>query len=399
MNRVLIVVGEYIKRTAQNGLCIYDIKNQLEADGIKVDILCVESTKIIPEDLQMNINVIQTKEYVGRLSDFFRKTAKFISMPIGSYRLTWKIVRKLKELISNNSEYDAVIAVVNPTESAEAVYQYKKRYNPAFKFILYEIDPASNRYKIASNLFQTIWRYRSTQWEKKIYASADKIIHMKTHACHFSKDIYDSFREKVHYLDIPSFKITNASLKCNLSINTVSFIYAGAFYPILRDPDYMIRTLLLLSSKRNILVNIFTGRKLINDIKILIINNENFTLYRLIPQIELNEYINRTDILLSVGNYNSDFLPSKILYYIGTMKPIIHFHSDEYDVALNYLNHYPLALLIDQRENIDTNVKAILAFLDNLKNIDISQDFLLEKFMKNTPEYTARKIMELIYEY
>lgn len=398
MKRILIVLGEYINRTAQNGICIDDIKRCLEADGVEIDILCVEREKTALLNKQDNIYAVLSKKHVGRLSNMVRRCIKFLHMPVGSYKLTAIILKEIRRLCSLHS-YDAVIAVVNPTESAEAVFRYKKKYKN-IKFILYEIDPASNRYKKPKGLLQILWKKKSMQWEKKIYAVADKIIHMKTHANHFSLGAYKKFEDKVCYLDIPSFKIIDYKENINnQKENIISFIYAGTFYPVLREPYYMIKLLSQLSEKKDIRVDIFTGNNMIKHIKSIVSkNNDIFFLHDLIPQDRLNIYMEETDILLSVGNYDSDFLPSKTLYYIGTGKPIIHLYPDDSDVSNLYLKKYPHALLLDQREQVEMNVEKIISFIDNYKEVEISKNKLLEIYKENTPYYSAKKIKELLYD-
>ena len=98
-----------------------------------------------------------------------------------------------------------------------------------------------------------------------------------------------------------------------------------------------------------------------------------------------------SDILLSIGNAGryKDMLPSKIFEYISYGKKIIHFYSDDNDRAIYYLEKYEGALVVDVRnENIDYNS------INEFVNKEIEYSNIIDEFEKNTPNYTARVIIE-----
>lgn len=97
-----------------------------------------------------------------------------------------------------------------------------------------------------------------------------------------------------------------------------------------------------------------------------------------------------------MGNKESDFLPSKILYYIGTRKKIIHFAPDAEDVAIPYLNKYKNALIIYEGENIENVCDKIISFLFDTSTNNITDEELTELFFQNTPVYSAEKFMQII---
>jgi hypothetical protein len=295
----------------------------------------------------------------------------------------------------HQKDFDAMIAVINPTETAEALYKVKK-YN--LKTILYEIDPTSNRYKNPQNLFQHFWKAMSMKWEKKIYNQMDYIIHMKTHKKHYSNEFYKEFAQKTYYMDIPCFDVKDfigsPTMKANRKIK---LLYAGAFYPVLREPYYMIELFSLLKKHTDIVLSIYTGANMKKELNDIANKHKSFiSLYDVIPKKKLKKIIMDSDILVSVGNSNSDFLPSKILSYMSTGKPVIHFYSDEYDVSLLYLRRYPLCLLIDQNKLSKDNISRLISFLDIYENEKIDVNQLMIEFADNIPENSAREILDLI---
>jgi hypothetical protein len=310
MKKVLFVLGAFLNKTSQNGICIENIAQFLKKDGVKCHFLCIEES-ISNNNKIDDDTFIVTKEQKGTL---FRKIIKlfnkFFHVPHNDITLINKLYNSIVTLDQNN-DYDSIISVINPTESAEAVRMYKlKKKN--FKFMIYEIDPASNRFKKPYNPFEVYWKKISIMWERKIYSSADIIVHMISHFSHFKKDIYKNFINKSFYLDIPNLKLDSSGSKLNINDyrdgKFFSFIYAGKFYPKLRNPNYMIKTLSRVNNFKKIDVNIYTGNNMLkNIIKINKSLKNMFITNSMIPQDQLDTLILNSNFVISVGNKNSDF--------------------------------------------------------------------------------------------
>lgn len=391
MSKVLFVLSGLLGAVEPNANCIDNIfgffSNDIECHSLSIE----KNAKYLTKENKLVHTMIYSESIYG-IKNWIRKIKKFFYMPLGSILLSNKIYDKIQELY-DQYKYNTIVAVVNPVESAEAMYRFKKN-NPKVKCILYEIDPASNRYKKPIGLIERLWKRKSIRWEQKIYNSFDFIIHMQTHKVHFSQKYYKKFADKTLFLDIPNFQLLNYKQK-NIDLTNVCFLYAGVFYQKLRTPDYMISLFKYLEKSLNFSLNIYTGGVMKKYVENLIQDSQSIHLFDLIEQSSLNRVVEKSDILISVGNIDSDFLPSKILYYIGTGKKIIHFFSDENDVANNYLKKYKNALLVDQRQGIDLNVEKIKDFLE-IECYPISSVELMNLYVENTPKYTAQKFMEII---
>ena len=98
--------------------------------------------------------------------------------------------------------------------------------------------------------------------------------------------------------------------------------------------------------------------------------------------------MDRSDILLSIGNKGTEMAPSKIYEYMSTGKPIIHVYSEENDPCIEQLVKYGNALLI--KEGNDSR-DLIVEFINSRKNIDTSDVF--KRFISSTPSYTVDLII------
>ena len=388
MKKVLFVTGEYISQSAQNGLCVKLLIEELEKINTECHVLCIEeckNEKVVNE----NIYPIYYKRHINGKLNKLRQLNKFIHIPIESIRLVKKLEKKIIKMIIDNT-YDLIIAVINPGENAEAVFSVKKRY-PALNCLLYEIDPESNRYKCPSNFIENIWKIKSTMWEKKIYRKMDWIIHMESHRQHFENKAYSYYLDKTFFSDIPNLKFLRLLNK--KSNERITAVYAGAFYPVLREPDYMID---LFSFMDEIDLNIYTGEIYREHINELSSKKENIHINNFIPQEALNEVISKADLLVSIGNKESDFLPSKVLYYIGSGKIILHLYSDDNDVAKKYFEKYPKAILINQNVDIGKNIEIIKRKFDEVINLNLDEEQLKKIFYKNVPEYTTQILVRIL---
>ena len=390
MRRVLFLVKSYSTHNRQNALCVEEVAKCMTANNYCVDYLSYEFS-LITNQPHLYPCYIKKKS-----TGLYYKIYKLFHIPIENNNLVTAYYNSLKRLIKHNT-YDVIIAVINPPETAEAVYRIKKEY-PHLNFILYEIDPNSNRYKINRSIKEKLWHHFSTKWEKKIYSKADTIIHMKTHKNHYSAEEFQRFRCKSLYLDIPNFIPANLPLMEHSNNGSTKLLYAGAFYPKLREPNYLFNLIDHISRKVTISFDVFTGNRMKNRLQNFANNNKCITIHDEISQQELMYEIAKADILVSIGNKESDFLPSKTIMYMSTGKPIIHLYSDLNDVSLKYYKHYPMVLLIDQRKEADNDLYyKVISFLEHVKDKPLIKFEYMNKFLvENTPEYSAKKIMEKI---
>lgn len=383
MKRILILIKDYFKLSSPNAICIHGVINEWNNNNYEVDIISAENNECISDEHNI---------YISKPDIRLHKILKFFAYPLDSEKLV-KLYEKAIENCIVKKNYDLVIAVVNPIESIQALYNVKKRY-PNLKTCLYEIDPISNRYKTPKNFLEKYLSNRAINWSCKIYSDIDYIIHMVTHKKHFEKDIFSRFDKKSFYLDIPALRVIFEKESADI-LENLSIVYAGAFYKDIRNPKKIIDVLKLLCEKYNFRISIYTNKAMIEDIKNMTKNvNSNFYVSNYIPEKELNNILLSTSYLLSVGNKNSDFLPSKIFLYFGMNKPIIHYAFDNNDVALPYLKKYKNSLCISDQDSVETIAEAIENFILEKRPIIYSKEELKSIFIENTPEYNARKIIE-----
>ncbi len=380
--KILFVLKKYNDLTAQNALCVKGIVKILN-NRHKIDVLTLENSG------ENNNNTCVHQINVNNEFCFYEKIKFAFTFPI--HKKVEKLFLKKAEELLKVFKYDVIISVENPIEAVSSITKLKKKFN--FKHIIYEIDPASNKYKNPENILEKIWKKRSRRLEKNFYKNADYIYHMESHKKYFSDIFYACFNYKSSYLDIPyiddSFYFSSIN-DYTLSKTKLKFIYAGSFYKKIREPYIPFNILNEVLKKTESKIYIYTN-KLFLDILKKSYDNNFFVVDDMIPNDILKRRMADSDILVSIGNKNSDFLPSKTIQYISTGKPIIHFVFDENDTSISYYKKYKNALIIDCNNDICKNIENISSFISK-KIHGITFSSIKNIYYKNTFEYTAYEI-------
>ena len=95
------------------------------------------------------------------------------------------------------------------------------------------------------------------------------------------------------------------------------------------------------------------------------------------------------DILISIGNNISRSVPSKLISYISWETHHSFFIAKK-DVCCEYLNKYPLALIIHQNDSI-------VSFLKESKDKRLDSGFVQKIYPLNVPLYSVILITDRIH--
>lgn len=389
MSKVLFIVKGYCEGFNPNAICSEKIAECLEKNGVEVYFLSVEVKKpSVNNQYNQKISYILFQQKNNVLKNI-------LLYPVNSLNLSKKIVQQAISII-DEKEIDVVVSFMRPYVAGEALKQIKSK-RKKIKAVLFEIDSASNRFKYPKTLVEYLANKKSLIWETKIYKKADLIVNMKTHKQHYKNKIFHKYAERMEYVGVPCMQ--NIKSICDTSTLSTSeeksFVYFGTFYKQMREPYIMLETLNAVSLKQKIRLSVYGSDK-----------NKYFYEKKCFQQsyidiegnIDHNALINKLsefDVLLSIGNKESDFLPSKTLECICSGKKVIHFYYSEDDPSLSYFSLYPNALLLSEQNPLEYNADKILDFLKE-PVIQISYDKLEKEFYDTTPSYSAQMILSVL---
>ncbi|RPA60682.1 hypothetical protein EF384_04350 [Aerococcus agrisoli] len=414
MEKILFFTSNYYPVAGANGICSDEIMQELIARGFEVHLICYGDYNLQKEEiingvfvyrigmtLFHDLNVFSSNIQNFRLSEILRSIAFFMKRtklliylpiyPVTSLYTIYKFYRQALKLHKRN-DFKIVISSFNPIEGLISGHLLKKKFNN-IKYVMYVLDSLSNtgsgKY-LNSNLLQKIgWN-----WEKRFYSIADKILLMKSHENFHKMNRYDKFRNKMEFVDIPLLTNRfNTKLNNQEASKSIKIIYTGGLDSNRRNPQSALEIFGKLI-KQNIQLDFYSR----GDCESLIKEFEKKTSGKiarrgLISHEDSLVKIRESNFLLSIGNSNSDMIPSKIFEYMASGKPIIHFYKFEGDSSNPYLKKYPLALLINENDDEKTNLMKIDKFMKANWNNRVEYDAIKEIFKRNTPEYTVDKIL------
>lgn len=401
MGKVLFIVNDYYPLKNASGSCIDNIIKIMIADGHEVHVLCYMDQDIQLKNNNVNIHGIKVNDFIStsnfsktnkdtKLRRFIYLVKLFFTYPIYYPEIGEKLTLATTNIISHNS-VDIIVYVVNPIESLIPLIKIDRK---KIKHVIYELDSITDLDDRNRGL-RIYLNKRRKLFEKKAYSKADAIIHMKCHSEHFNSEEYKSIKSKMFLADFPLYQ---TALPKDLYIqfnNPIKMLFSGSLYKGIRDPIKAVDILKDVSKSTPISIDFFSRGDYETFLNKVSIYNNFIKCNGYVDSTTLQEAYDNTDILLSIGNYMHNMVPSKIYSYISMRKPIIHFYIIDNDPCIELLSDNPLALLINVNDNQKECSNSIIKFINRINN----NSFLIDdanRYYLNDPQFTADIIVKKI---
>lgn len=410
MNTITILTDFYYPKPLANGICVHEIAKEFIKRNYYVNIVCFKTLDVKEDNCDLEgINVVYVRnsvfhilreygekninktfgKFVFEIALLIHRVESLLFLPIypmSTPLFAHRYYRKTRKVVQDSNS-EILISVYNPIEALYAGYIIKK-HNKDIKWVIYTLDTLSNKVK-KKFLPQQFTNDRGWEWEKKLYSKADTIFNMKSHESHYNNDRYKPYKMKMKIVDIPLFKIEKQSKEPECKVikdDKLRFIYTGALDLGFRNPKYLCELILEYSRNHNIEMSFYSRGNCENLLKSFeTISNGQIKRYGYVEPAEVERSRNNADFLVSIGNKNTDMIPSKIFEYMSTGKPIIHFYSGN-DSSIKYLEKYPLVLLINEKDDFNLNLRKLIDFESRrFERVDKSK--LLLDFELNTSKY------------
>lgn len=293
--------------------------------------------------------------------------------------------------------FDMVIAEHNGFDTMYAGFMLK-RYDPNVLYVQIFWDSLSGGFG-AKYLPQSYTDKKRINWEKKILTYADKSIIMASHESHADKlwKDYDFFN-KISYLDIPYYiRVERQNNDKEKGNSMISIVFAGSMG--MRDPQFACRLFSDFGNK-DIVLHIYTSDIYHEKIrKVLEYDNSSIVLHDYVSHDELLEIYSNADVFFNIGVKNSNAISGKIFEYMSYGKPIISTYSIDDEACLPYLQKYPLALCVDERNgNLDALRKRVYDFIMKNYRKRIDSSIIESLLYKNMPKSYVDLLNKLLFE-
>lgn len=408
MKKVLFVLGKYYPDISANGVCCDKIMRRLQNEGCEVFVAAAEQYKtkkvmdfdgILCYHYKTTVKNRITMAYHksgGIKKAFLKLMAYFFNRyellymsyfyPIVSKRHCGRIYKKIKEIHALHN-IDTIVAVSYPVDAVKAAVRFKKLHPEIFT-VSYLLDPIVEGKK-GPRLTPEKSFNKAIVVEREIVEQSDAVICQKEHEQHFEK-YYKAYFNKVKFLGIPLLEEKPKSVNKN-AVPTV--VYAGSLFKDIRNPEYIFN---VFKEIPEVNLCVYTPADM-SWLKKLKAEAENIVLHSKVSHEEIEKVYLKADAFLNIGNSYASSAPSKIIEYMGYLKPVITTFRIDDDPSKTLVNNYPLGLSLDENDkDYSAAAHKITKLLNSKKEIsyeEIKKDFYLE-----TPEAFCDSINDFMKE-
>jgi hypothetical protein len=313
----------------------------------------------------LNSNNIAKRLIFSFLKKIYRFLIKNFAWP--DYSMFWlvSVFRSRKKL---NLDYDVIVTVSLPFSSHLAGYLINKKYNKPW--IMDIGDPFTLKINAPENnsfLYSNLNRY----YEKKFYQQASQILftHEDARKIHIEKFNIPVSKTTVGQ-PISNFQqeLYDASKNYDYTSKDIKFGYFGIFTKDVRTPNNFIK---FLEKFNEYDMYWYINSDSENIIKQNRFDRNKHTFKSQVPRDEALKLMTESlHCLVSVGNLNPNQIPSKVIEYVATGKPVIHFAEISDDPVFEISKEFSNLFVITKNTNIRNLKKELNNYFSEIKNFD-----------------------------
>ena len=335
----------------------------------------------IVKNLRAKSNIAQDSSYKNYLYKLLKKIYrffyKFFAWP--DYTMFWiySIWKNRKKI---DIDYDLIISVSLPFSSHVAAYIINRDKNK--KWIMDIGDPFS----LKNNAFENnryLYKSLNYYFENKFYKKAHQVVFTHQESANEHKKFFNIPENKVIIGNpISSFSqsLFQKSISYNYETKPISVGYFGVLTKGVRSPKEVLKFF----HKTDFELHWYTNPDSKEMIKQNKIDQKCNKFFDMLTRNEaLEKMVDSLHCLLSIGNLNPAQLPSKVIEYISTGKPVLHFVEIQDDPVLKIADEFNNLILINKNSNIADVEEQLSNVFKNVNKFDV------EKFNEN---YSAKAV-------
>jgi hypothetical protein len=301
------------------------------------------------------------------LKKIYRFFYKFFAWP--DYTMFWVFsIWKNRKKIDFN--YDVIISVSLPFSSHVAAYIINKEKRK--KWIMDIGDPFS----LKSNAFENNkYFYKSLNYffENKFFKMADQIVFTHKDASLEHKEFFNINNEKIEIgnpISAFSKNVYQSSKTYNYNIEPIKIGYFGILTKGVRSPNEVLKYF----KDLDYVFHWYTNPDSKNMILQNNIDQNKHLFFDMVPRNEALEImVTSFHCLLSIGNLNASQLPSKVIEYISTGKPVIHFAEIANDPVIKISEKFKNLIVVTKKSDPLILNEQLTNVFQNIDKFDIEQ--------------------------
>lgn len=423
MKHIVVLVGNYYPHYSAVGNCAEKIITLLKND-FKISVVAAKNDaelNCFEEFDGYDIYRIESKyqKKLNRINfemknnqTFFTKFKLYATRAFNLLKFVFQKESIDKDFVENylsqlnelheKQKIDVIIPLVFPFETVMSAIQFQNKTLEGVIILPYLFDNFSasvslHRFKINRKV-----KFKANlKLESMMLEFSSRVFAMHPLQSHFERNIKNSTKNKIMYLEHPLLQKRDCKFQENLT-ETISFTYTGGLFRGVRTADSCLCFLSAIAKCISIKVDFYCFG---NDQKAIDNYSKNspliFTNHGRVDRSVAEQEISNSDVLISIGDTEGKQLSSKIFDYLSMGKPIIHFSYVDTCVNSKVLQRYPLAFIIKQDSNDEYSEKVInnaLTFIIQAKNRAMTFYEVADLYSEALPETTANLFKKQINE-
>ena len=276
---------------------------------------------------------------------------------------------------------DCLVCFKNPNDTLAGAIDAKT----GVPIIAYELDPWENAEgKIDDNV-------REQQYSLEKHCAAIISTMLLYHS--YFDDNCRIPTERVHCAEFPNIIEQKPLNKTKFSDGKIHCVFTGQLYEDIRNPKYTIELFSKLADE-NIELDIFgNDNGCLKEYTL----PDNIVYHGEVTSEKAMEYILASDVVVNIGNTLMNQMPSKILTYIATGKPILNIIKDKDCPTMPYMDKYPLSVsILETEEPSAETVQKMKAFFLKSHGKQVGFKEIKKLYNTATPEYVGNQLLRII---
>lgn len=363
--KLLFVCSEYYGSRDPAARCIEYLRTELKKNNVQSDVLTYawkgEQESSVEDELGRiflaqtwyrfsrlkrgangKIQMSLSKLFLAVLTRLFAFAleGKYYSQRGLPMKATRQMGKKLRQLCGQD-HYDWIVSVAYPFANHKTVLEWRPKEMPV---ALYNLDPYYNNGTYASSA-----KADRLHEEIQVYEQAECVFCTPEQWPDYHKDAFKNIINKIQTLPYPNLVPPKVLDKCDIRFDPqkINCIYLGTIYGNIRKPDALFQLFEQAIKQEPDLQLYIIGKKFGRDAERYLVEYseklpQNIICLDPIPAEQTMDALLHADILVNLGNCVANQMPSKIMEYISTGKPILNISMISNCSTLPVLGRYPL---------------------------------------------------------
>jgi hypothetical protein len=275
------------------------------------------------------------------------RTWKQVYWPDYTAAWVFPAIRRTRQLVATR-RYDAIISVSLPF-SSHLVALNADRDSAALPWLADIGDPFSFHRATPTNN-HLIYHRLNSGVERRVFDKATSLSVTNTRVAELYAAFSPTNAQKINIISplLPdTIMRPGPSPYFQALPDTIHAVYAGVFYRGLREPTNLlapIEAILRLDEAMasKLQIHVFSDTELLrNRLDDFPLAKRCIVIHGLVPRPDVLAALDQATLLINVGNSSDYQLPSKLVEYVATGKPILNICSAEHDTSVPFLADHP----------------------------------------------------------